>query len=108
MLQLIIYVLILTLILLISRTELMELNKPKKFFPAEERDHLINNLARAKEYGDPRQVWVEDGHVFVEGHDGEVVSMNPAVAIKMGRMLGEAGADSLINQVMDDSPKTLE
>lgn len=31
--------------------------------------------------------------------------MSPAVAIKMGRMLGEAGAASLIDQVMDEKAK---
>ena len=108
MLQLIVYVLNLTAIFIISRVELMDLNKPKKLFTAEEINRHINDLANAKEYGDPRQVWVEDGHVFVEGHDGEIVSMTPAVAIKMGRMLGEAGAASLINQVMDESAKPAE
>ncbi len=31
--------------------------------------------------------------------------MTPAVAIKMGWMLGEAGAASLVNNVMDESAK---
>ncbi|MEG8015290.1 hypothetical protein [Sphingomonas sp. 22R3R2A-7] len=83
----------------------MDLDKPKSLLNSEEIDQVANHLASAKEYGDPRQVWVEDGHVFVEGHDGEIVSMAPAVAIKMGRMLGEAGAASLINNVMDESAK---
>lgn len=77
----------------------MDLDKPSKQFSASERHAAAENLARSKTYGDPRQVWVEDGHVFIEGYDGEVVSMTPAVAIKMGRLLGEAGAASLINQV---------
>lgn len=81
----------------------MDLDKPKNLLKSDEIDQIISHLAGAKEYGDPRQVWVEDGHVFVEGHDGEIVSMTPAVAIKMGRILGEAGAASLINQVMDES-----
>ncbi|MBC3941938.1 hypothetical protein [Sphingomonas albertensis] len=80
----------------------MDLDKPKNLLNADEIDQVINHLAGAKKYGDPRQVWVEDGHVFVEGHDGEIVSMTPAVAIKMGRLLGEAGAASLINNVMDE------
>lgn len=83
----------------------MDLDKPITLPNAYEIDQVISNLANAKQYGDPRQVWVEDGHVFVEGHDGEIVSMTPAVAIKMGRMLGEAGAASLINNVMDESAK---
>lgn len=83
----------------------MDLDKPITLPNAYEIDQVISNLAHAKQYGDPRQVWVEDGHVFVEGHDGEIVSMTPAVAIKMGRMLGEAGAASLINNVMDESAK---
>lgn len=81
----------------------MDLDKPKNLLKSDEIDQIISHLAGTKEYGDPRQVWVEDGHVFVEGHDGEIVSMTPAVAIKMGRILGEAGAASLINQVMDES-----
>ncbi len=85
----------------------MDLDKPRILLNSNEIDQVISNLARSKKYGDPRQVWVEDGHVFVEGHDGEVVSMSPAVAIKMGRMLGEAGAASLINTVMDESSKKL-
>ena len=81
----------------------MDLNKPKYLLNSDEIDQVITHLAGAKKYGDPRQVWVEDGHVFVEGYDGEIVSMTPTVAIKMGRMLGEAGAASLINQVMDEN-----
>ncbi len=83
----------------------MDLDKPGNLLNSAESNQVIKNLASAKDYGDPRQVWVEDGHVFVEGHDGKIVSMTPAVAIKMGRILGEAGAASLINQVMEDSAK---
>lgn len=85
----------------------MDLDKPRSLLNLDEVDQVIEHLAHAKKYGDPRQVWVEDGHVFVEGHDGEIVSMTPAVAIKMGRMLSEAGAASLINTVMDESAKKL-
>ncbi len=53
-------------------------------------------------YDHPRRVWVEDGHVFVEAHDGGTLTMTPDVAIAMGRLLGEAGAESLINKVMED------
>ena len=60
------------------------------------------NLARAERYGKPRRVWVEDGHVFVEGHEGTMMSMTPEVAMEMGRLLTEAGTDSLINRVMDN------
>lgn len=58
-------------------------------------------LAKARPYGKPRDVWVEDGHVFVEGHDGTIVSMTPEVAIDLGRLIGNAGADSLVNKVME-------
>jgi hypothetical protein len=58
--------------------------------------------SRAEAYGKPRQVWVEDGHVFVEGHDGVVVRMTPEVAIELGRLIGNAGADSLVNKVLDE------
>lgn len=52
-------------------------------------------------YLHPRKVWVEDGHVFVEGHDGATLIMTPEVAISMGRLLSAAGTDSFINKVMD-------
>jgi len=81
----------------------MNLDKPMKSLTPAEREQAARNLARSVHYGDPRKVWVEDGHVFVEGHDGLIVSMVPAVAIKMGRLLGEAGAASLINKVMQDA-----
>ncbi|RZL23472.1 MAG: hypothetical protein EOP64_07790 [Sphingomonas sp.] len=80
----------------------MDLDKPMSSLTQTEQQTVIANLACTKSYGEPRKVWVEDGHIFVEGHDGEVVSMVPAVAIKMGRMLGEAGAAALINRVMED------
>jgi len=58
-------------------------------------------LGKVQAYGKPRQVWVDDGHVFVEGYDGTVVSMTPEVAIELGRLISNAGADSLVNKVMD-------
>jgi hypothetical protein len=82
----------------------MPLDKPKYLLTPAELQEAAENLARTVQYGDPRKVWVEDGHVYVEGHDGVIVAMTPAVAIKMGRLLGEAGAASLINQVMQDAP----
>lgn len=81
----------------------VSLDKPKSSLTADEVVLVANHLASAKGYGEPRQVWVEDGHVFLEGHDGEIITMSPKVAIKMGRMLSEAGAASLINNVMDES-----
>ena len=33
-------------------------------------------MTQAEPYGAPRKVWVEDGHVFVEGHDGVIVFMD--------------------------------
>jgi hypothetical protein len=52
-------------------------------------------------YDHPRRIWVNDGHVFVEGHDGTTLMMTPEVALTLGRKLGAAGAESLINKVMD-------
>lgn len=52
-------------------------------------------------YGGTRRVWVEDGHVLIEGHDGAVLRATPEVAIEMGRLISEAGADALINKVME-------
>ena len=83
----------------------MDLNKPHALLTPTEQSETAGQLARAKSYGKPRKVWVEDGHVFVEGHDGEIISMTPEVAIAMGRSLSTAGSDSLINRVMDDAGK---
>ncbi len=83
----------------------MELDKPRAALTPAEEQRAAEHLARAKIYGRPHKVWVEDGHVFVEGHDGEMLSMTPEVAIEMGRMLSEAGSDSLINRVMDEVGK---
>jgi len=68
---------------------------------AGERLNIAARLAKVEPYGKPRRVWVEDGHVFVEGHDGTVVSMTPEVAIELGRLISNAGADSLVNKVMN-------
>lgn len=81
----------------------MSLDKPTKLLTDAEQLQLIENLAQSIHYGDPRKVWVEGSHVFVEGHNGKTVSMSPAVPIKLGRLLSEAGAASLINKVMHDS-----
>lgn len=45
------------------------------------------------------RVWVEDGHVLLEGHDGVTLVMTPEVAIGLSRKLGKAGGDSLINRI---------
>jgi hypothetical protein len=82
---------------------IMNLDKPKNMLTDAERLQVAQNLEQSVRYDAPRRVWVEDGHVFVEGHNGEIVSMLPAVAIKLGRLLSEAGASSLINQVMQES-----
>jgi hypothetical protein len=58
-------------------------------------------LRKVEAYGKPKRVWVDDGHVFVEGHDGTIVSMTPEVAIELGRLIANAGAESLVNQVID-------
>lgn len=84
----------------------MNLNKPLGSLTPAEQQEAVTNLAHAKQYGSPRKVWVEDGHVFVEGYDGDIIAMTPEVAIEMGRMLSEAGTDSLINRVMNDANKT--
>ena len=81
----------------------MELNKPKDLLSASEKLLVNKDLKQAKAYGSPRKAWVEDGHVFLEGHDGEIISMTPEVAIQMGRTLSELGTDALINKVMDDT-----
>lgn len=65
-----------------------------------ERIKIAERLGQVKAYGEPRRVWVEDGHVFVEGHEGTVVSMTPEVAIQVGRLLSNAGSESLVNKVM--------
>ncbi|QYE37066.1 hypothetical protein KZX46_21955 (plasmid) [Polymorphobacter sp. PAMC 29334] len=83
----------------------MDLDKPRSLLTHAEQQRITENLARAKQYGRPRKVWVEDGHVFVMGYDGEIFSMSSDDAIEMGRMLREAGADSLVNQVMDEEYK---
>ena len=58
-------------------------------------------MTEAIPYLKPRRVWVEDGHVYVEGHDGAILIMSPEVAIELSRLLGSAGSDSLINRVME-------
>ena len=86
----------------------MDLNKPYDALTSDDQKAVAERLSRTKPYGNPRKVWVEDGHVFVEGHDGEIISMTPDVAINMGRLLGAAGTDSLINRVVDDVGKSGE
>ena len=73
---------------------------------AAERLKIAERLGKVEAYGKPRRVWVDDGHVFVEGHDGTVVSMTPDVAIELGRSISNAGAESLVNRVMDRSGVT--
>jgi hypothetical protein len=68
-----------------------------------DRTQIAARLEQVEAYGKPRRVWVEDGHVFVEGHDGTVVSMTPEVAIELGRLIANAGADSLVNKVQEQS-----
>ncbi|MGY2733869.1 hypothetical protein [Sphingomonas sp. UYP23] len=63
---------------------------------------------RIEPYGLPRKVWVEDGHVLVEGYDGKIVSMTPEVAIDLGRTISEAGTESLINKVMDRAATAID
>ena len=79
----------------------MDLNRPLTSLGPAEQQERAEHLASRERYGSPRRVWVEDGHVFVEAHDGAILSMTPEVAIEMGRLLSQAGSDSLINRVMD-------
>lgn len=65
-------------------------------------------MTTAVPYGAPRRVWVEDGHVYVEGHDGALLRMTPEVAISLGRNLESAGTESFINKVMDGEAKPSE
>jgi hypothetical protein len=65
-------------------------------------------MGEAIHYGAPRRVWVEDGHVFVEGHDGTILKMTPEVAIALGRMLGTAGTESFINKVLEGKAQRSE
>jgi hypothetical protein len=82
--------------------------RPLEFAPrtAEEKAEHALRMEGIEPYGSPRKVWVEDGHVLVEGHDGKIVSMTPEVAIDLGRMISEAGAESLINRVLEASSET--
>lgn len=59
-------------------------------------------MTLAVPYGPPRKVRVEDGHVLIEALDGTVAVMEPEVAIEMSRLVGNAGAKSLINKVVED------
>ncbi len=79
------------------------MTRPREEPPVDvEIQERAERLSKAEAYGHPRKVWVDDGHVFVEGHDGRVLSMTPEVAIKLGRMISDAGTQSLINRVMED------
>ena len=55
-------------------------------------------------YEHPRRVWVEDGHVYVDGHDGRTLQMTPEVAISMGRLLDRFGSDALIHKILEEGP----
>lgn len=50
------------------------------------------------------RVWVEDGRVLIEREGEEIVVMTPEVAIELGRLISAAGAEALINKVMQDNP----
>jgi len=67
-----------------------------------DRARIADHVAQTEAYVGPPRVWVEDGHVFVQAHDGSVVNMTPEIAIELGRMISNAGADSLVNKVRDD------
>ena len=75
-----------------------------------ERQQIAERLDKIEAYGKPRRVWVDDGHVFVESYAGAIVSMTPEVAIEMARLVGNAGADSLVNKIMDqrDAQEAIE
>jgi|UniRef100_UPI0035CC61BB hypothetical protein len=84
------------------------MTRPAGFSPRTslERQEHAQRADQIEPYGSPRQVWVEDGHVLVEGYDGKIVSMTPEVAIDLGRMISEAGTESLINKVLEKSAAT--
>lgn len=79
--------------------------RPTRHVPRtqEKKTDDASRLGEVEAYGSPRKVWVEDGHVFVEGHDGVTISMTPEVAIKLGQSISEAGTDSLINRVIEQT-----
>jgi hypothetical protein len=79
------------------------MTRPSNFLPRTPSEilHHAKRGDRIEPYGSPRKVWVEDGHVLVEGYDGKIVNMTPEVAIDLGRTISEAGTESLINRVMD-------
>jgi hypothetical protein len=52
------------------------------------------------QYGKPQRVWIDKGNIFVKGHDGAIVSMTPEVALELSRLIGAAGAESLVSKVM--------
>jgi len=51
----------------------MDLDKSRNLLSLAERRLAADNLAQSTEYREPRKVWVEDAHVFVESHDGNCV-----------------------------------
>jgi hypothetical protein len=57
------------------------------------------------DYGEPNDIWVDDGHVFVRAYNGTIVRMKPEVAILVGRKLEAFGTESFINKVMDGDAK---
>ena len=81
------------------------MTRPSSFLPRTPSEilHHLKRGDRIEPYGSPRKVWVEDGHVLVEGYDGKIVSMTPEVAIDLGRTISEAGTESLIDRVLDKS-----
>ncbi|MEG3179584.1 hypothetical protein [Sphingomonas sp. LT1P40] len=66
-----------------------------------ERQDTAERLNEVETYGKPRRVRVDDGHVFLESYNGTVVSMTPEVAIELGRLISDAGAESLVNKITD-------
>ena len=56
-------------------------------------------MAEPTRYESPNRVWVADGHVLLESHNGDTIIMTPEVALELSRILGAAGSDALVNKV---------
>ncbi|WP_161989048.1 hypothetical protein [Sphingomonas glacialis] len=85
------------------QTPVKPMSRPAGFIPrtqAEKAQHAQRG-DRIEPYGSPRKVLVEDGHVLVEGYDGNFVNVTPDVAIDLGRTISEAGTETIINKVME-------
>jgi hypothetical protein len=67
----------------------------------QQRSDIADRLEHSERYNTPKRIWADDGHVFVETHEGKVLSMTPEVAIDLGRRISEAGAHSMVSHSLD-------